>query len=46
MTTKSTGRGNVLVLTTMNPIMGVSKEPKRKPAIYRLYDVTKAAVTS
>ena len=41
VTTKSTGRRNVLLLTTMNPIMGVTKDAKKKPAIFRLYDVTK-----
>ena len=41
VTTKSSGKRNVLLLTTMNPIMGVTRDERKKPAIYRLYDVTK-----
>ena len=39
--TKSTGLRNVLLLSTGQPILGVSKNPKKKPAIYKLYDYTK-----
>lgn len=40
--TKSTGPRNVLLLTTMKPILGVTKDDgKCKPAIYKLYDFTK-----
>ena len=40
--TKSTGKRNVMVLTTVKPILGTSKhDPKLKPAIYKQYDYTK-----
>ena len=40
--TKSTGPRNVLLLTTMKPILGVTKDDgKKKPAICKLYDYTK-----
>ena len=39
--TKSTGLRNALLLSTVQPILGVSKNPKKKPAIYKLYDYTK-----
>ena len=39
--TKSTGLRNVLLLSTVQPILGVSKNPKKKPAIYKLYYYTK-----
>ncbi|KAF0287262.1 PiggyBac transposable element-derived protein 2 [Amphibalanus amphitrite] len=41
VTTKSSGRRNVLLLTSMNPIMGVTDDANRKPAIYKVYDLTK-----
>ena len=39
--TESTGLRNVLLLSTVQPILGVSQNPKKKPAIYKLYDYTK-----
>ena len=40
--TKSKGLKNVLLLTTMRPLMGVTKDDDhKKPAIYKLYDFTK-----
>lgn len=39
--TKSTGKRNVLLLCTVPPIVGVTKDDKRKPAVYKLYDMTK-----
>jgi len=40
--TKSSGKRNVLILSTMMPIFGVSKDDqKHKPAIYKFYDFTK-----
>ena len=39
--TKSTGLRYVLLLSTAHPTLGVSKNPKKKPAIYKLYDYTK-----
>ena len=39
---KSKGKKNVLVLSTMRPIMGVTRDDgKRKPAIIKFYDFTK-----
>lgn len=40
--TKSSGKRNVLVLSTVNPILGVTKDDgKCKPAIIKFYDYTK-----
>ena len=40
--TKSKGKKNVLALTTMRPLLGVTKDDdKVKPAILKLYDCTK-----
>ena len=40
--TKSSGKRNVLLLSTVQPILGVTKDyGKKKPAIYKLYDFTK-----
>jgi len=40
--TKSSGKKNILLLSTMKPIMGVVKnDAKKKPAIFKLYDFTK-----
>ena len=40
--TKSSGKRNVLLLFTMQPILGTTKDNgKQKPAIYKLYDYTK-----
>ncbi|CAH1252394.1 PGBD4 [Branchiostoma lanceolatum] len=39
---KDTGLRNVLMLSTMPPLLGVTKDDKNsKPAIYKLYDFTK-----
>ena len=40
--TKSSGKRNVLVISTTNPILGVTKDNgKQKPAIIKFYDYTK-----
>ena len=40
--TKSSGKSNVLVLSTRNPILGLTKDDgKSKPAIIKFYDFTK-----
>ena len=40
--TKSCGMSNVLVLSTMQPLLGTVKEGRQpKPALYKLYDFTK-----
>ena len=40
--TKSSGKRNVLLLSTMHPILEAAKDNLRlKPAIYKLYDYTK-----
>ena len=40
--TKSLGKRNVLVLSTLNLILGLTKDDgKRKPAIFKFYDFTK-----
>ena len=39
--TKSTGLHNVLLLYTVQPILGVNKNLKRKPWINTLYDYTR-----
>ena len=39
--TKSKGMKNVLMLSTMRPIHGVTKDEVKKPSIYKLYDFTK-----
>ena len=39
--TKSKGDKNVLVLGTFDPILGVTKDNKKKPAIIKFYDFTK-----
>ena len=31
----------MLLLSSVQPILGVSKNPKRKPSIYKLHDYTK-----
>ena len=39
---KSSGKKNVLLLSTLDPILGVTKDDeKQKPALYKLYDFTK-----
>jgi len=37
----SKGKKNVIVLSTMEPLLGVTKDEKKKPAIIKLYDFTK-----
>ena len=40
--TKSTGRKNVFMLSTMRPMGGITKDDKKfKPAIFKFYDFTK-----
>ena len=40
--TKSSGKQNTLLLTTMQPILGTTKDDgKKKPAVYKSYDYTK-----
>ncbi len=39
--TKSTGKRNVLVLSTFLPIIGTTKDKQKKPAIMKVYDYTK-----
>ena len=39
--TKSTGDRNVFLLSTLQPHLGVTKNDKKKPAIYKVYDFTK-----
>ena len=40
--TKSKGKKNVLILSTVSPILGITKDDSvRKPTIYKLYDFTK-----
>ena len=42
MNTKSSGKRNVLLLSTTHPILGTAKDNLRlKPAIYKLYDYIK-----
>ena len=43
--TKSSGKRNVLLLSTMHPILGTAKDNLRlKPAIYKLYEYTKGGI--
>ena len=37
----SNGKKNVLMLTTKQPLLGITKDEKKKPALYKLYDFTK-----
>jgi len=39
--TRSKGKKNVLLLSSMPTILGVTKDDKKKPAIIKLYDFTK-----
>ena len=39
--TKSKGERNILVLSTFDPILGTTKDEKKKPAIIKVYDFTK-----
>ena len=40
--TESSGKRNILVLSTLNPILGLTKDDgKSKPAIIKFYDFTK-----
>lgn len=38
---KSSGLRNVLMLSSVEPLLGVTKDDKFKPAIYKLCDFTK-----
>ena len=41
----SSGKKNILMLTTMRPLLGVtSDDGKKKPALYKLYDFTKGGM--
>ena len=43
--TKSSGQRNVLLLSTVEPLLGVKiDDGKNKPAICKLYDFTKAGI--
>ena len=45
--TKSSGKRNVLMLATTDPILGITKDDgKSKPAIIKFYDFTKGVKTS
>ena len=35
------GKKNVMVVSTAQPLMGVTKDKKTKPAVIKLYDFTK-----
>ena len=37
----SKGKKNVLLLSTVEPLLGVTKDDKRKPGLYKVYDFTK-----
>ena len=39
--TKSRGKKNVLLMSSQPPLLGVTKDEKKKPAMYKLYDYTK-----
>ena len=39
----SKGTKNVLLLSTVEPLLGVTKDDKRKPGLYKVYDFTKGA---
>ena len=41
---KSRGKRNIVILSTMIPYRGISKDSRRKPAIFKLYDFTKGGV--
>ena len=41
VSTKSSGKRNALMLPTAHPILGISKDIKPKPALYKLNDFTK-----
>ena len=43
VSTKSSGKRNVLMLSTVHPILRLSKDIKPKPALYELYDFTNGA---
>lgn len=44
---KSSGLRNVLMLSSVEPLLGVTKDDKEfKPAIYKLYDLTKGGTDS
>ena len=35
------GKKNVMVISTVEPLLGVTKDEKKKPAVIKLYDFTK-----
>lgn len=37
----SKGKKNVMVVSTVEPVLGITKDDKKKPALYKLYDFTK-----
>ena len=37
----SKGKKNVMVVSTVEPILGITKDDKKKPGLYKLYDFTK-----
>ena len=39
---KSGGKRNVTILSTVKPISGITKDDKKKPQIFKLYDFTKS----
>ena len=44
VTPKSSGRRNIVMMSTLPPYLGVTKDSKKKPAISKLYDYTKGGV--
>ena len=39
--TKSKGKRNVLMLTTMRPMLGITRDGGKKTALYKFYDFSK-----
>ena len=44
--TKSKGKKNVLLMASQPPLLGVTKDEKKKPGIYKYYDYTKGGTDS
>ena len=44
--TKSKGKKNVLLMASQPPLLGVTKDEKKKPGIYKYYDYTKVGTDS
>lgn len=42
--TKSSGAVSVVLLTTRKPMLGVTRDEQRKPAMFKLYDFTKTGL--